>query len=161
VKVILVSDVPNLGRAGDVKEVADGYARNYLIPRGLAKKATPGILRDLENRQAAEAAQKERLTARLQALARRLSQVTLVFDARVSEQGRLFGAITTADIAEALEREVGTKFDRRKHILTEPLRHIGEHYVPIRLSPKVTVNVRVVIRPEGEETTETPAEHQT
>lgn len=160
-KVILVSDVPNLGRAGDVKEVADGYARNYLIPRGLARQATPGMLRDLQHRQATEAAQEERLTARLQSLARRLSQVTLVFDAKVSEKGRLFGSITTADIAEALEREVGVKLDRRKHILCEPLRHIGEHLVPVRLSPKVTVNVRVVVRPEGEEMAEAAAEPQT
>ncbi len=148
-KIILTKDVPDLGQAGDIKDVAPGYARNYLIRRGLAKRATPGMLRELEQQQAAAARREAKMAARAQELARKLSQITLVFEAKASDKGRLFGSITTADIAAALEREVGEKFDRRKHIISEPLRLVGEHVVTVRLSPEVVVDVKAVVRPEG------------
>ena len=92
----------------------------------------------------------------------RLSEVTLTFEAKASEKGRLFGSITTADIAEALEREIGEKFDRRKHILSEPLRQVGEHVVSVRLTPEITAEVKAVVKPEGgelpEATPDEPAE---
>jgi large subunit ribosomal protein L9 len=151
VKVILTRDVPNLGQVGDVKDVAAGYARNYLIPKELAMKATPGALKEFERRRAAEGRREERLTARAEALSQRLSDVTLTFEAKASEKGRLFGSITTADIAEALGREVGEKFDRRKHILSEPIRQVGEHVVSVRLAADVVAEVKVVVEPEGGE----------
>ncbi len=150
-KIILTRDVYNLGQAGDVKDIATGYARNYLIPKGLAVKATPGILKEFDLRRATEASREERLAARAEALAQRLSEVALIFEAKASEKGRLFGSITTTDIAEALEREVGEKFDRRKHILSEPLRQVGEHVVSVRLTPDVVTEVQVVVKPEGGE----------
>jgi large subunit ribosomal protein L9 len=149
VKVILTQDLDNLGHAGDVKRVADGYARNYLIPQGLAVQATPGALREYENRQAAETRREARLGARAEALSRRLSEVTLVFEAKASETGRLFGSITTADIADALEQQIGEKFDRRKHILVDSLRNVGRYMVPIRLTSEVTAEVKVIVTPEG------------
>jgi large subunit ribosomal protein L9 len=159
VNVILTRDVPNLGQAGDVKKVATGYARNYLIPRGLAVKATPGAVKEFERRRAAEARRGQRMAERATALARRLSTVTLTFEAKCSEKGRLFGSITPADIAEALEREVGETFDRRKHITSEPIREIGEHVVSVRLTADVEAGVKVVVTPEGGELPEvTPAE---
>ncbi|RLC92518.1 MAG: 50S ribosomal protein L9 [Chloroflexi bacterium] len=159
VKIILTRDVPNLGQAGEVKDVATGYARNYLIPKGLAVKATAGALKEFEQRRAVEARRAERLAARAEALAQRLNSLTLTFEAKASEKGRLFGSITTADIAETLEREVGEKFDRRKHILSEPIRQVGEHTVPVRLAPGVVAEVKVVVKPEGGELPEpTPAE---
>jgi large subunit ribosomal protein L9 len=151
VKIILTRDVHNLGVTGDVKDVATGYARNYLIPRGLAIKATPSALEEFERRQTAEARREERLSTRAAVLAQRLSEVTLIFEAKASEKGRLFGSITTADIVEALEREIGEKFDRRKHILSDPLRHVGEHFISVRLTSDVVAEVKAVVKPEGGE----------
>lgn len=158
VRVILTQEVPNLGKAGDVKNVATGYARNYLFPRKLAVPATPGNLKDFERRRAALSSREERLTRRAEALARRLSTVTLTFEARAGEKGQLYGSITPADIAEALERATGESFDRHKHILCEPLRQTGKHTVQVRLSADVVAEVTVVVKPEGEELPEeTPA----
>nr|HID12616.1 50S ribosomal protein L9 [Anaerolineae bacterium] len=158
-KIILTRDVPNLGQAGDVKDVATGYARNYLIPKGLAVKATSGALKEFERRRAAEARRTERLAARAEALAQRLSSITLTFEAKAGEKGRLYGSITPADIAEALEREVGERLDRRKHILSEPIRQVGEHTVSVRLAADVVAEVKVMVKPEGGELLEvTPAE---
>ena len=158
-KVILTRDVPNLGQAGDVKDTATGYARNYLIPKGLAVKATAGAVKEFERRRDTEAHREERLAARAKALAQRLGNVTLNFEAKASEKGRLFGSITTADLAEALGREVGEEFDRRKHILSDPLRQVGEHTISVRLTADVVAEVKVVVKPEGGELPEaTPAE---
>ena len=155
-KVILTRDVPNLGQAGDVKDTATGYARNYLIPKGMAVKATPVVVKEFERRRDIEAHQEERMAARAEMLAQRLGSVTLTFEAKASEKGRLFGSITTADIAEALGREVGEKFDRRKHILSEPLRQVGEHVISVRLTADVVAEVKVVVKPEGGELPEAP-----
>ena len=158
-KIILTRDVPNLGQAGDARDVTAGYARNYLIPKGLAVKATAGALKEFEHRRTAEARREERLAAHAEALAQRLSSLTLTFEAKTGEKGRLYGSITTADIAEALEREVGEKFDRRKHVLFEPIRQVGEHVVPVRLAADMIAEVKVVVKPEGRELPEaTPAE---
>lgn len=163
-KVILTRDVPNLGQSGDVKEVAAGYARNYLIPNGLAAKATRGAKMEFERLQDAQSRQEERLAARAEALARRLSAVTLNFEAKAGEKGRLYGSVTPAEIAEALGREVGEKFDRRKHILSSAIRQVGRHTVSVRLRPDVVADVQVVVKPEGgelpEETLAEPASEQ-
>jgi len=151
VKIILTRDVPNVGQAGDVKNVAVGYARNYLIPKGLAVKATSGALKKFKHHRVAGSRREERLAARAEALAGRMSGLTLTFEAKSGEKGRLYGSITTADLAEALEREIGEKFDRRKHILSDPIRQVGEHVVSVRLAADVVVEVKVVVEPEGGE----------
>lgn len=147
-KVVLTRDVPNLGRAGDVKEVADGYARNYLIPRGLAVLATEGTVRMVQEQKQAKTEQATRQAQRIARLVERMEQLTLTFQAKAGPTGRLYGSITPANIAEALERELKMPFDRRK-ILTAPLRDLGDHAVPVRLSRDRTVTVRVQIEPEG------------
>jgi large subunit ribosomal protein L9 len=151
VKVILTQDVPNLGQAGDVKDVAAGYARNYLFREGLAAKATKGAMKDFERRRAADSRREEKMAARAEALAKRLEGITLTFEAKAGETGHLYGSITPSAIAEALEREVGEEFDRRKQILSEPLREVGEHAVSVRLSADVVAEVNVVVKPEGGE----------
>jgi large subunit ribosomal protein L9 len=151
VNIILTREVHNLGQAGDVKDVATGYARNYLIPKGLAIQATASAMKEFERKRSVEAHREERLADRADALVQRLSEVTLIFEAKASEKGRLFGSITTADIAEALEREVGEKFDRRKHILSEPLRRVGEHVVSVRLTSEIVAEVKAIVKPEGGE----------
>jgi large subunit ribosomal protein L9 len=151
VKVILTQDVPDLGKAGAVKNVANGYARNYLFRKGLAVKASPSAMKELELRKAAMAHHEEKMAVHAEALAERLSGVTLTFEARAGETGHLYGSITPSDIAEALEREIGEAFERRRHILCEPLREVGEHVVPVRLSADVVTEVKVVVKPEGGE----------
>jgi large subunit ribosomal protein L9 len=160
VKVILTKDVPNLGHAGDAKDVAAGYARNYLFREGLAVKASGGAMKDFERRRAADARREEKMTARAEALAKQLEGITLTFEARAGETGHLYGSITPSTIAEALEREIGQEIDRRKQILSEPLREVGEHIVSVRLSSSVVAEVKVVVKPEGGElpAAETPAE---
>ena len=158
-KVILTHDVPNLGHAGDVKDVAAGYARNYLFREGLAVKASKGAITDFERRKVVDTRREEKMAARAEALAKRLEGITLTFEAKAGETGHLYGSITPTTIAEALEREVGEKFDRRKNILSEPLREVGKHTISVRLSADVVAEVKAVVKPEGEELPEAePAE---
>ena len=156
-KVLLLKDVINLGLAGDVVTVADGYGRNYLIPRGLAKLATPGALKDADQIRKAGERTRARQLAGAQDLAARIEGLTLTFTARAGETGKLYGSVTTADLAEAVERELGQELDRRK-IISDPLRQLGEHSVEIRLMTDVSANLKVVIEPEEVEELEVPEE---
>ena len=144
-KVILLQDVDNLGKAGDLKEVANGYARNYLLPRRLAAGATPGLLANHRQRITAEKRKLEKQVDSNRQQAERLSNVTLTFKARVGKQGRLYGSITSQDIAEGLRNIEGITIDRRLIELPNPIRSVGTFMVPVkvasRLEPKITVNV--------------------
>lgn len=144
-KVIFLQDVKGQGKKGEIKEVAEGYARNYLLPRGLAQLATAGATKNLEQMKAAEEKRKARELQEAQALAERLSKMKLVIKAKAGESGRLFGAITSKQIAEALEKEK-VKIDRRKIELDEPIRSLGVTQVQVRLYPEVkgTLNVHIV-----------------
>lgn len=150
-KVILKQDVPDLGEKGDVADVADGYARNYLIPQGMAERATAGRLKDVEHRQKVQARKHERMKKRSEALARRLTAQTVTFEVKTGETGQLYGSITNADIAEALSEQVGVDIDRRDIPLSQPIRQVGEHFVPVHLMEEVEPQVRVVVKPEGGE----------
>ena len=149
-KVILLHDVPNLGKVGDIKAIADGYARNYLLPRGLAKPATSGEVKQMEQykRMAAKRAALETENAR--ALAEQLSQVTVTFQARAGEGTKLYGSVTSQDIAEKLSEALGKDFDRRKIHIESPLRQLGSHQVPIRLQANIVPEITVVIEREDE-----------
>jgi large subunit ribosomal protein L9 len=151
VEVILIQDIPTLGEVGDVKSVADGYARNYLIPRGMAKPATSGELRQAQQHRRTAAKQAVRDLANAQTVAERLSQMTLVFKARAGEGTKLYGSITSANIADRIAEELGQEFDRRKVQLDESLRQLGTHQVPIRLMADIVPEVVVVIEREGKE----------
>lgn len=144
-RVVLTQDVPKLGESGTIQEVKDGYARNYLIPQGLASIATRGIVKQVEERQRAENKRIEKLEEEMRDLAGRIQATSLEIEARVGEQGRLFGSVTTADIAERLSAAVGEEIDRRKIDLAEPIRNIGEYDLAVRLVGKLapTVKVRV------------------
>ncbi len=155
--VLLLKDVINLGLAGDVVTVADGYGRNYLIPRGLAKIATPGALKQADQIRKAGERTRSRQLASAQDLAGRIEALSLVFTARAGETGKLYGSVTTADLAEAVERELGQELDRRK-IISDPLRQLGEHSVEVRLMTDVSANLKVVIEPEEAEELEVPEE---
>lgn len=144
-KVILLQDVEGLGKAGDLKDVANGYARNYLLPRQLAAGATPGLMANRSQRIAAEQRKLEKQAELNRQQAERLAQVSLTFKAKVGSQGRLYGSITSQDIAAALREAEGISIDRRLIELTDPIRTLGTFTVPVRvapkLEPKVTVNV--------------------
>lgn len=144
-KIILLQDVEGLGKAGDLKEVANGYARNYLVPRRLAAGATPGLIATRMQRIASEQRRVEKLVEQSKDMTERLNQVTLTFKARVGSQGRLYGSITSQDIASALREVEKLTIDRRSIELSEPIRTPGTFIVPIKvasgLESKVTVNV--------------------
>jgi large subunit ribosomal protein L9 len=156
-KVLLLEDVINLGLAGDVVTVADGYGRNYLIPRGLAEVATPGSLKQADQIRRAGERKRVRELDSARELAERIEGLELTFKARAGETGKLYGSITTTDLAEAMERELGQEFDRRK-IISDPLRQLGDHAVPVRLMTDVTATLKVVIEPEEREEAEAPEE---
>lgn len=149
-QVILIKDVQGLGKVGDVKTVADGYGRNYLLRRGLARLATAAGLARVEQHKRAAGKRATRELTSAQAVAERLSQMTLVFEARAGEGTKLFGSITSGDIAERISQELGRDFDRRKIQLDESLRQLGTHQVPIRLMTDIVPEVTIVIEREGE-----------
>jgi len=144
-KIILLQDVEGLGKAGDLKEVANGYARNYLLPRRLAAGATPSLVANRSQRIAAEQRKLEKQTELNRHLAERLTQITLTFKAKVGRQGRLYGSITSQDVASALQEAEGITIDRRVIDLSEPIRSLGTFSVPVKVATnqesKLTVNV--------------------
>jgi large subunit ribosomal protein L9 len=144
-KIILRKDVEKLGEAGALTTVKDGYARNYLIPQGLAVAATPGELKMWEHNQGVKARKIERQERELQSFADKISAVTLAFEARAGDGGRLFGSVTAADIAEKLGKEVGEEIDRRKVVLSEPIRTTGEHTVTVNVIGKLRPQVQVIV----------------
>ena len=154
-KVILTEDIQNLGTTGTIQEVKNGYARNYLLPRGLAKPATPGAMKLIEQKKAADEKKLIRAEEDNRSLATQIEQQTIRLTARVGQNGRLYGSITSAQIAEALSDLVGQEIDRRKVDLAENIHSIGQYEVPIRLVGRVVPKVKVIVEAEGE--TETPA----
>src|SRR5260370_40665088 len=144
-RVILLQDVEGLGKAGDLKDVANGYARNFLLPKRMAAGATPQLLANYQQRIAAEQRKLEKQVDQNQQQAERLGQVTLTFKARVGSQGRLYGSITSQDIGAGLRESEGIAIDRRKIELSDPIRALGTYMVPVKLAqklePKITANV--------------------
>jgi large subunit ribosomal protein L9 len=147
-EVLLLKDVAQLGNAGEVKSVADGYARNFLFPKGLAVQASPGAVKQVKLERQAESRRKERALSEAQALAQRLDGRVVTFRARAGELDRLYGSITSANIAEALEEQVEQEVDRRKIDLEEPLKELGTHAVTIRLASEAEAKVTVIIERE-------------
>lgn len=153
-KVVLTQDVPKLGDSGTVQDVKDGYARNFLIPQGLAEMATPGMIKQVEERQRAEAKRIAKLEEEMRDLADRISGAHLEIVARVGEQGRLYGSVTSSEIADQLSAVVGEEVDRRKIELDEPIRNVGEFEIPVRLVGKLVPTVKVrVYDPDAPELT--------
>jgi large subunit ribosomal protein L9 len=148
-KVLLVQDVEKLGSAGDVKDVSGGYGRNYLIPKGFAVLATRGQIKQAEERLAAKQKREQAGRRDAEALAARINGQTLRFTARVGELDRLYGSITSADIAEKLAEAIGTEVDRRRIDLDEPIKRIGVYPIKVRLMAGLEPLVNVVVEGEG------------
>ncbi len=138
-KIVLREDVDTLGRKGDLVDVADGYARNYLVPRGLAMKATKGVVAQAESMRRNRQAREVRDRTAAEELAGRLAAAPVTVGARAGEGGKLFGSVTTADIVAALLDSTGIEIDRRSVMLDDPIRELGETEVPVRLHAEVVV----------------------
>ena len=148
-RVLLLKDVYKLGRAGDVKKVADGYGRNFLLPQGLAVLATPGALKQAERISRTANDQRSRLNQELGAVAERLNGLRLTFPVKAGETGKLYGSITQAMLAESIELATGAKVDKRQ-IDCQPIKTLGVHKAGVRLTIDLIPEVSVIVHREGE-----------
>jgi large subunit ribosomal protein L9 len=144
-KIVLRSDVDNLGKKGDLVDVADGYARNYLVPRGLALQATSGIRKQADAMRRNRDARDRRDREAAEAVAGRLAERRVELAARAGEGGRLFGSVTSSDVAAAVLAQLGVEIDRRHIGLDEPLKELGPVEVPVRLHPDVVATLHVEV----------------
>lgn len=144
-KVILLADVKGKGKAGDVVKVNDGYARNMLFPKGLAKEATAGNLKNLEHQKAIAAEQEAERKAEAEATAKNLADLTVKIETKAGDNGKLFGSITSADIADACKEQAGIEIDKKKIVLDAPVKQAGNVEVQVKLYPEVTAKLKVEI----------------
>lgn len=148
-KVLLIKDVYKLGRAGEVKKVANGYGRNFLLPQGLAVLATPGALKQADRIRAEAEVQRSVLNREMSGVAEKISGGVLAFPTKAGETGKLYGSITAQMIAERLNEEFGVEIDRRQ-IEVQPIRNLGEHTTRVRLTVDLIPEVIVLVHREGE-----------
>jgi large subunit ribosomal protein L9 len=146
-KIILMEDVPTLGRRGEVREVATGYARNYLLPKKLALPATAGNLQNLDHLKRQRERAEQKVLDDAQAMAERIAGLTLAVTTRASEDGRLFGSVTAQDVVDFLARNQ-VAVEKRRVVLPEPIKALGEYGVPIRLHHDVTATLAVTVARE-------------
>lgn len=147
-KVILNKDVKGTGKAGDVVTVSDGYARNMLIPRGFATEATQSNIRQLEKQKAIAAEKKAEEKAAAQELAEKLNKASIKMKIKAGEGGRIFGSITSKDIADAINMQLGMDIDRKKVKLDAPIKQVGQTDVDMRLYQDVNAKIKVIIEAE-------------
>ena len=148
-KVMLIKDVYKLGRAGDVKKVADGYGRNFLIPQGLAVLATPGALKQVERIRAQAEIRREAQNEELKELADEIAGVVLTFAAKAGETDKLYGSITLQNVADALQEK--TRYEVKRHqIDLQPIRMLGEYTAPVRLTMDLVPEIKIIVYREGE-----------
>ena len=148
-KVLLTKDVYKLGRAGDVKRVADGYGRNFLIPQGLAVLATPGALKQVEKIRLQAAEKRAVLNNEMGAVAEKLASLSISFAAKAGETGKLYGSITTQDLTDAIKAKSGIVI-KRQQVDMQPLRTLGEHKAHIRLTMDLIPEMKILVYREGE-----------
>lgn len=156
-KVIFTADVEGVALLGQMKEVKNGYARNFLLPRGLAVGATPGAIRNMEIRRASEEKKLARLESDLRGFADRLGELSVKIRARTGAENRLYGSVTAQDVAQAIEQAIGQEIDRRKVSLAHPIRTAGEHEVVVKLSRNLNPTVKVVVESENAPAAPAPA----
>jgi len=148
-KVLLVKDVYKLGRAGDVKKVANGYGRNFLLPQGLAVVATPSALKQAEKIKERATFERNSLNTELGGLAEQISSLVLIFTGKAGETGKLYGSITTQMVADAINQKLGSTLNRHD-IEAQPIRTLGEHSAYIRLTVDLIPKVKIIVHREGE-----------
>jgi large subunit ribosomal protein L9 len=149
-EVILMKDVKGLGNEGEVVKAADGYARNYLIPKGLALQATKANLRMLKDKRETMETKAERELAAAEKTAERLEDSRITIRRKAGEGGRLFGSVTAKDVSDAVEKALGIEIDRRRIDLAEPIKTIGSYTVPVKLHPGVAARISVEVESQSE-----------
>lgn len=160
-RVVLLQDVSGLGEAGEVREVADGYGRNFLLPRGLAEFASPSLLKRVEEQRHAEERRQLLANAETVSLAQTLEGLVVTIKAKIGAQDRLYGAVTSGDIADEIHRLTGQDIDKRKIALDEPIHQLGEYEVSVRLSKELVPKVMVIVAEEkAKAKAETKAEEE-
>ena len=147
-KVILLADVKNHGVKGDGVDVSPGYARNYLLPRNLAVEATEKNMARLKNKKRVEANRKEQELAEAKEVAKKLEGIKVTLKAKSGENGKLFGSITSKEIGEALKEQHGIDLDRRKIVLNEPIKTLGELELDVKIYPEVTAKLKISVDAE-------------
>jgi large subunit ribosomal protein L9 len=144
-QLLLIQDVKSLGKKGELVNVSDGYARNFILPKKLGLEATPKNLNDLKLQKAAEEKRQKELLEEAQAFAKELESKTIEVTIKAGEGGRTFGSISSKEIATALKSEFGYDIDKKKLQLSEPIKNIGTHTVPVKLHPQVTAELKVKV----------------
>ncbi|MFV9510327.1 50S ribosomal protein L9 [Tepidibacillus sp. LV47] len=147
-KVIFLQDVKGQGKKGEIKEVADGYARNFLLPRGLAKEATKSNINELNAYKSSEQKRKAQELEQAKKLAKELEQLTVTIPSKSGEGGKLFGAVTAKQIADQL-KQMKIQIDKRKILLDEPIRSLGYTHVPVKIHKEVTATIKVHVVDEN------------
>ena len=147
-KVILTQDVAKLGKKGDVLEVAEGYARNYLLPRGLAGEASKGKMNDLERQKKFEEEKKMKIKQKSEQLAEKINNMAVKIFAKVGDSGKLFGAVGNNDIAKALADQHKIDVDKKKIVLKDTIKTLGEYKVTLKLHPSVQAEIKVEVLPQ-------------
>src|SRR5215204_3728697 len=148
-KVLLTKDVYKLGRAGDIKKVADGYGRNFLLPQGLAVLATAGALRQVDKIKSQAEIRRTEQNSELKELASQISGVTLVFSAKAGETGKLYGSITTQDVATAIQEKVRYEV-KKQQVDMQPIRTLGDFTAHVRLTMDLVPEVKIIVHRDGE-----------
>lgn len=143
--VILLKDVKGTGKAGEVVKVSDGYARNMLLPKGLAKEATEGNVRNLEKQKEIAAEKKAEQKAAAEKQAEKINDITLTIKSKGGDSGKLFGSITSKDIADALAKQENIKIDKKKIVLANPIKQTGDTEVTVKLFPEVSATLKVTV----------------
>ena len=147
-QVILKQDVDKIGRRGDIVDVSRGYVRNFLVPRNLAEVATPAKMEEAQREMAETAERDRRMAERAGEIAETLNKSVITIEARTGEDERIFGSITPANIAQAIERARGLRIDRRRIRLEEPIRSLGTHQVPVQVHGDVEASVKDIVVPK-------------
>jgi len=146
-KVVLLKDVKNMGKRDDIVTVSDGYARNFLFPQKLAAEATPGTLKEIERKRAAQDAREAELKAEAQAKAELLKNKIIVLNVKCGEKGRLYGSVTSQEVADALEQQHGISADKRKIDIGDPIRETGIREISVWLYPGITTKMKLDVQP--------------
>uniref|UniRef100_A0A7C3MJV1 Large ribosomal subunit protein bL9 n=1 Tax=Dictyoglomus thermophilum TaxID=14 RepID=A0A7C3MJV1_DICTH len=148
IKVMLLKDVDNLGKKGDVINVSDGYARNYLLPKGLAREVNEGLLENLKLQEISKKKKEEKLIEKFRKEKELLEKNTYVVKAKVGETGKLFGSITSKDVADIINEKLKLGIDKKQVELDEPIKSLGEYEVTIKLHPQVVAKAKIIVEAE-------------
>lgn len=144
-KVIVIKDTKNVGKKGEIKNVSDGYAKNFLIPNGIVMEATPANIRDLERKKAADAEKRATDKASAEILKAKLAEIETVLQTKAGEGGKVFGSVTSKDISDALQAQHGIEIDKKKIVLENPIKQLGEYTITAKLYQEVTAEFKVTV----------------